>query len=208
MQSKNVLLLGILFTFLLITFSITQYIDKFNPNIKTITSPKEEVIDPTHELNKTSKKIDSDDYLQTIKLIEKEERNIEKIYNQAIKEEKLKNKQIQKIVKERVKPVKKIEKKPIKKTYKKFTIEEILDSITIKESKYLLKSEKIKLKKLALISKKNRDTFLKIESAKKSKKTYLIKKYFRSLGILTKKIEIIQKRESSLIEISVIKKDS
>ncbi len=204
MQSKNVLLLGILFTFLLITFSITRYIDKFNPNIKTITSPKKEIIDPTHELNKTSKEIDSNDYLQSIKLIEKEERDIEKIYNKAIKEEKLKNRKIEKSEKK----TEKIEKKPIKKTYKKFTIEEILDSITIKESKYLIKSEKTKLKKLAHLSKKNKDTFLKIESEKRSKKTYLIKKYFQSLGISSKNIKVIQKRESSLIEISVIKKDS
>lgn len=193
MQSKNVLLLGILFTFLLITFSITRYIDNYNPNIKTISSPKKEIIDPTSELNKTSKEMNSDDYLQNIKLVEKEKKDIEKIYNQAIKEEKLKHKQI--------------EKKLIKKTYKKFTIEEILDSITIKESKYLIKNEKIGLKKLAHLSKKNQNTFLKIESAKRSKKTYLIKKYFRSLGILSKNIEVIQKRDSSLIEISVIKKD-
>ncbi len=200
MQSKNVLLLGILFIFLLITFSITKYIDKFNPNIKTITSPTKEIN------NQTDKS--SDEYLQVIKAVEKEEKDIEEIYNKAIKEEKLKNTKTKKVEPKIEKQVKKIEKKPIKKTYKKFTIENILNSITIKESRNLSNNEKIKLKKLALISKRNKDTFLKIESAKNSKKTYLIKKYFRSLGILSKKIEIIREKNSSLIEISVIKKDS
>ncbi len=206
MQSKNVLLLGILFIFLLITFSITKYIDEFNPNIKTITSPTKEIIDPTHELNKTSKKIDSDDYLQTVKLIEKEEKNIEEIYNKAIKEQKLKNSQE---VKE-IKKVKKKEEKQIKKIDKKFTIEEILNSLTIKESKYLKRSEKINLKKLALLSKREPNTFIKIESDKSSKKTYLIKKYFRSLGILSKDIQVIKEKaffDTNTIEISIIKKD-
>jgi predicted DNA binding CopG/RHH family protein len=40
MRSTNVLILGILFTILLITFCVTRFISNNHPNIKNVSAPK------------------------------------------------------------------------------------------------------------------------------------------------------------------------
>ncbi len=45
MQSKSILLIGLLFILLLTTFCITKYIDKFNPNIENMESPAVDILD-------------------------------------------------------------------------------------------------------------------------------------------------------------------
>jgi len=228
MQSKNVLWMGLLFVLLLTVFCIAKYIDQFNPNIKTISAPTKEIIDQNLELKPI--KIDEDiqdsevdeNYLHVIELVEQEEKDIEEAYNRALKQEekpKLTKKQkIQKVQK----PVKKVKQnlnKHIQKQIKshkkrRLLIETIIDNQTIATYGKLSNSQKHKLKQLAQKLKQNPSTFLRVETDKKYKKTYSIKKYLLSLGVPANKIQILYKRkkhiiltDNSDIEISVLKKD-
>ena len=216
MQSKNVLLLGILFVFLLITFCIVKYIDNFHPSLHKVTIPNQEIIDQNFMQETISEKQDTDNYLQVIKLVEKEEKDIQDAYNKALKHQ---TQNSSKSIK-KPKPVKiqKVEKPTIKEP-QKITIEAILQSLTLlaNHDKRLSNLEKTKLKKLAQNLHKNPSSFLRIEADKKSKKLNLAKKYLTSLGISSSDVQIKNSKSKNIIsvletdqnsiEISIIKKD-
>jgi len=225
MQSKNVLWLGLLFVSLLTVFCIAKYIDQFNPNIKTISAPTKEIIDQNLELKPI--KIDDDiqnsevdeNYLHVIELVEQEEKDIEEAYNRALKQEEkpklIKKQKIQKVEK----PVKNIKKKITKKRVKKdkkrkLLIETVIADQTISSYGKLSNTQKSKLKKLTQKLRQNISAYIRVETDKKYRKIYTIKKYLISLGIPAKNIQILYKRkkhiiltDNSDIEISVIKKD-
>lgn len=224
MQSKNVLWLGLLFTTLLIVFCIAKYIDQFNPNIKTITIPAKEIIDQNLELQPIKIKDNlkngdvDENYLQIIKLVEQEEQDIEDAYNKALKEEEEKIKPPKAVQTKKIKkPLKKIKytssnKKSSLKKPKKLLIETVIDNQIITALGELSNYEKYKLKKLAQNLRQNPSTFLRIEASRKNSKIYNTKKYFTSLSIPAKKIQILYKRKKHIIstnsndiEISVIK---
>ena len=108
MQSKNVLWLGVLFIILLTVFCIAKYINKFNQDIQTVTIPNKEIIYQNFELepvqiadiikNDETQEV-NDDYLTIIKLVEKEEKDIEDAYNRALMQEEKKSLQTVKIKK-------------------------------------------------------------------------------------------------------------
>jgi hypothetical protein len=220
MQSKNVLWLGLLFVSLLTVFCIAKYINEFNPNIKTITTPSHEIIDQDLELRPI--KIEDDevdkDYLQIIQLVEQEEKDIEDAYNKALKQEENKSKPIkeqktQTTVK-KVTKRKNIPKKTVSNKKIRLQIETVIDDQILAAYGKLTNKEKRKLKRLTQKSKQNLATFIRVETDKKYRKIYKIKKYLISLGLPKNKIQISYKRKKHIIlsdnkdiEISVIKKD-
>jgi len=218
MQSKNVLWLGLLFVLLLTVFCIAKYIDEFNPNIKTIATPTLEVIDQNLELQPIKIEDDSNDsevdgnYLQIIKLVEQEEKDIEDAYNKALKQEKEKKpkttkEQKTKKLQKSVKKVKKIVKKPLNKRSssnkkRRLMIETIIDNQTLTAYGKLSNYDKRKLKKLTQNLQQNSSSFIRIEANRKYKKIYNIKKYLITVGIPSNKIQILYKRKKQIISIS------
>jgi hypothetical protein len=221
MQSKNVLWLGLLFVSLLTVFCVAKYIDKFNPNIKTITTPSAEIVDKnlelkpivikddlkkqnstdTNDINNSGSEVDKD-YLQIIKLVEQEEKDIEEAYNRALKLEKQKKPKLNK----EKKPVKttktvKNKKRKIKKD-RKFLIETIIASQLIDQYGSLSMKQKRKLKKIAQTFKRNSSYFIRVEANKRDKKLYKIKRYLISLGVPSRSIQILYKNKREIISIS------
>jgi len=217
MQSKSVLLIGILFVLLLTTFCITKYINKFNPNIKTVKTPTTEILDNHFLTEKTLLDIETNErdnnaYLQIIKLVEEEENEIEDIYNKALMREKM-NKRV--TIEKPLIPKKIKQQNEIKKP-QRLTIETILNnqSIFIDETQILTNIQKKKLKSIAQTIHQNKFTILRIETNKNNRKLHQIKKYLVTQGIHLKNIQVIQKKDTSVIksnndtiEILVIKKD-
>jgi len=240
MQSKNVLWLGLLFVLLLTAFCIAKYIDQFHPSIQTINNPKKEIVDQNFELKPvhiteitqeskvTEEKLEVEevdtDYLQIIKLVEQEEKDIQDAYNKALEEENKRN--LQQTEK---KPIKKIAKKHIPKKQSitksyppiqadnKVLLEMILANQTISSSGALSEYEKKQLRYLAINLEQNPTSYLKIEADNNYEKINLIKRYLKKFGISLDAINIIKKESKSAIlishtnhndiEISIIKKD-
>jgi len=231
MQSKNVLLLGVLFILLLTVFCIAKYLNTFNPDIQTVTSPNIEIIDQNFELepvktediaqNSQIEEVD-DDYLTVIKLVEQEEKDIEDTYNKALiqaKQKSLQTEEVKKPIKTKVAPKKRppIKQKVFSKKPQKLLIETILANQTLVAFGKLSYTEKQKLKKIVHNFKMNPSSYLRIEADKKSNKFYSTKRYLARLGVSQKDIQVLYKKKKttisisnsnySEIEISVIKKD-
>ncbi len=214
MQSKSVLLIGILFVLLLTTFCITNYLNKHNPNIKTIKTLKPEILDKNflkEEVFQDSKadEEDGDNYLQIIKLVEEEENEIVDIYNKALMQEKMDKKVT---AKKPQTPKKIIKQEKIKKP-QKLTIETILNSqsISIDKTHTLTNQQKKRLKSISKTLNQNKLAIIRIEASQNSKMLYLIKRYLVKLGVELKDIQVIQNKNSILpdktIEILVIKEN-
>ncbi len=231
MQSKNVLWLGVLFIVLLTVFCIAKYINTFNPDIQTVTTPDKEIVDQNFKLepvqiaditkDNETQEVD-ENYLMVIKLVEQEEKDIEDAYNRALIQEEQKNLQPikvdkpikTKIVRKKQTPVKQ---KISPKKSKKMFIETVLANQTLVAFGKLSYVEKQKLKKIALNFQKNPSSYLRIEADKKNNKFYSAKRYLARLGVAQKDIQVLHKKNKntisishsnhSEIEISVIKKD-
>lgn len=230
LQSKNVLWLGLLFVLLLITFCITHYINQFHPNIQTVTTAQPEIIDETYEKEKEDiqlqmQQADDNAYMQVVKLVEQEEKDIQDAFNEALLQEQNRSQEplhvkpaasapvihtVKKVVKKEKKPLVKPKRvvKSIKKP-KKVIIESVVavQILTANSSQKLPYYDRYKLKKLAQLLKRDRTLIVRIESDTNLKKIALIKRYLYSLGITSKRLEI-QKNAGKTIEISVIKKDT
>lgn len=201
MQSKNVLWLGVLFIILLTAFCIAKYIDRFHPNIQTVTAPNSEIIDQSFELQpvKITEAVD-ENYLKVIQLVEQEEKDIEDAYNKALIEEVQKSEQTVKVQKPIIKQVaqkKRIPKKRrvVSKKPKRLSIETILADQTLVGFGKLSYLEKQKLKEIVHSFQKNPSSYLRIETDKKSNKFYSTKRYLTKLGVLQKDIEVLQKKD-------------
>ena len=219
MQSKNVLWLGLLLLLLLTVYCITKYINKFHPDIQTITTPASEIIDKKYELKPVEiadisidtqeDKVD-ENYLRVIQLVEQEEKDIKDAYEKALLMEEKKTVIREKLIKRKIIP---LEYKVNPKSY----IETILANQTIVSFGKLSYLDKQKLKKIVKDFQKNPSTYLRIEADKKNNKFYNTKRYLAKLGVSAKDIQVIYKKSTSVISISdtnhgeieilVIKKD-
>ena len=228
MHSKNILWLGVMFVTLLTVFCISKYLNEFNPDIKIIANQPQEIIDNHLELNSIDLKQEDivinrdisedvdNDYVQVMRLIEQEERDIEATYYKALKEDE-KNRTKKKIVKKRVNSKKHLKKvKQTNSKSKKLKIETIVANQLLTGSKDISNSQKKDLQQLIKLFKKDKKSYINITLDKKDKKYYSLKNYLSNHGVKNrvyvtmkknnKNISIISNNEND-IEITLIKKD-